>query len=159
MDFAESYCKAFDCLWSVFAVTMSATQIVEAAHGFQRESWDPQHPMERNDAQLNYITRIEFEARRERQIAVYEHEGKSENEEKKKYNRQVKHFDRKYTVQMAGEQQEALINKYSDAELSKRIPTEELANLSVTEINKRGTVMAMNKNYAKKKADNSKDSK
>jgi hypothetical protein len=57
------WCKVFDCLWSVFAVSMSATRIVEAAHGFQRESWDPQRPMERNDAQLSYITRIEFKAR------------------------------------------------------------------------------------------------
>jgi hypothetical protein len=34
---------------------------------------------------------------------------------------------------MACEQQDALINKYSGAELSKRIPTEELANLRVAD--------------------------
>jgi len=52
MDFASVHEQTFDALWSVFAYSMSATRIIEAAHGFQRESWDGQCSFLRNNAQL-----------------------------------------------------------------------------------------------------------
>mmetsp|Transcript_32400 Transcript_32400/g.78424 ORF Transcript_32400/g.78424 Transcript_32400/m.78424 type:complete len:86 (-) Transcript_32400:1296-1553(-) len=58
MDFASVHEQTFDALWSVFAYSMSATRIIEAAHGFQRESWDGQRSFLRNNAQLRYVMSV-----------------------------------------------------------------------------------------------------
>ena len=55
MDFAGVHPDLFDLLWSRFAYSMSASRIIEGAHGFQRESWNPQVSFLQNDNQLRYM--------------------------------------------------------------------------------------------------------
>jgi len=122
MDFANVHGEVFDLLWCVFAFTMSATRIIEAAHGYQRESWDGQRSFSRNDAQLRYIMKVVYGQRQIRRILVYEREGKDEEEDKKAKKASVKHSDRKYTCLEAGKQTVELMKHYSTRAICKRIP-------------------------------------
>ena len=129
MDFAKDHPQLFDLLWSVFAVCLSATRIIESAHGFQRETYDSQRPLARNDAQLRYMMEILFAHRRERRKKACEEEGKDEEEDKKRSKSAKKHCDRKYLHVMAGVQMNELLDRYSEAQLEDRFSEEELCEI------------------------------
>ena len=124
MDFASVHEQTFDALWSVFAYSMSATRIIEAAHGFQRESWDGQRSFLRNNAQLRYVMSVVYRHRQARRRAVYAREDRDEENDKKERKKSVKHHDRKWTCQMVGEQMMELKERYMENAIAERIPIE-----------------------------------
>ena len=132
MDFAKTHPEIFDLLWCQYAYTMSATRIIEAAHGFQRDSYDGQRSFARNNAQLRYIVSTVYTQRQARRRAIYKAEKRDEDEDKKERKSTVKHADRKYTCRMAGIQTEQLKARYTDSAIVERIPDDIRKKNSIT---------------------------
>ena len=152
MDFLGVHPELFDLLWSRFAYTLSASRVIEGAHGFQRESWNSQASFWRNDSQLRYMMDTVHRFRKARRTKVYLAEGRDEEEDKCERRGCVKHHDRKFTCQMGGEQLHRFSLTYSEKELSQRIPLEIRKEYSITNVNSVG-LLRMDKDYTQKRMD------
>ena len=56
MDFVKTHQEIFDLFWFEYAQTISSTQIIEATHGFLRDSYNGQRSFVRTNTQLRYTT-------------------------------------------------------------------------------------------------------
>ena len=138
MDFAKVHPETFDLLWCTFAYTLSATRILEAAHGFQRESWDSQRSFRRNDAQLRYMMLTVFRCRHARRKVLLDRTNKNEEEDKKERKSAVKHCDRKYTAVMISEQSIQLSLHYMKSAIEDRISPDVIKANQIVAIKKQG---------------------
>ena len=156
-DFHKQYPNIFDCLHSWFARTMSNTRPIEGAHGFQRSSWDPQRTFQRNNAQLAYLMRIEYQFRHARRTSKYSTMDIDETEYKTINKSTVKHCDTTELILMAGSQLNGMVEeRYTDSALKERFSLEVLARHTIRNTNKIG-MKAKNKMYEAERVEKSKE--
>ena len=131
---------------------MSASRIIEGAHGFQRESWNPQVSFLQNDSQLRYMMDTVHRFRKARRAKVYLAEGRDEEEDKCERRACVKHHDRKSTCAMGSVQLHEFSLNFTESALSQRIPDDIRKEYTIRSVNSSGMLQS-DKEYTRKRMD------
>ena len=155
-DFWEYFPGVFDLLHSRAARAMSNTRPAEAAHGFQKKSWDNQRTFVRNDSQLHYYMKVVYIQRAWRRHLVLKSMKKSEVEDKAEYRAAPKHNNTKTLNEKAGEQTFELAERYHDWALIDRFPQSFRDENTIKRNNKKG-MKFKNNDYAARRLRHSRD--
>lgn len=108
-DFRKQYPIIFEALFATFALLPSSSRLSEQVHGLMRATLGSETPIGLQDHKMAYITRNEYDNRKERRGIVLERMSSGGDESK----RSLKHEDRKETQKMVGVQLKESLKQYS----------------------------------------------
>ena len=144
-DFRKQYPIIFEALFATFALLPSSSRLSEQVHGLMRATLGSETPIGLQDHKMAYITRNEYDNRKDRRRVVLERMSNEGDESK----RSLKHEDRKETQKMVGVQLKESLKQYSIHAI-KSLPSDASESIRISKIQEIG--LKRKEADAKKKA-------